>query len=127
MFIETQHENNVTIRKILFRVLREMPNIKTKTLKFLQNYATCSCDTTQFLRFLVVVMQFSVILRFSSVQKIQKFGGVFNLKPGKFLKYYVIHRKTFLISVKHYLHWKQCNDDDMIEIVRLYMNKRKHM
>jgi hypothetical protein len=88
-------------------VLREMPGF-SKTLKFLQIFTAYSCNMTQFLRFLAVVVPFSAILRLFSV-KISKnfaffqfqnqanFAGFSNilkkfsnvsffsiLKPGKF-------------------------------------------
>ena len=67
--------------------------LKIKTLKFLLIVSACSCDATQFSRFFAAVMQFPVILRFFSIQNIEKFGS-FQFQNQKD---FVIHWKLFFI------------------------------
>ena len=62
------------MKNFIWGVLREMPGFKDQNIEVFANFYGMSCDTTQFSRFLAVVMQFPVILRFFSVQNIEKFG-----------------------------------------------------
>ena len=86
--------------KILFGVLREMPGFTDQTIHVFEIFTARSCDTTQFLHFLAVVIQFLVIFLAFSVQNTEKFVFFHFQNQATFEGFCDTSKKFFLLYSK---------------------------